>query len=154
MTTNALRLAKAAGLNVETREYPVDEDDLSAGHVAAVLGLDADRVFKTLLALTEQAQPFVCVIPGSMELNLKKAARVMGCKSVSMLPLRELEGLTGYVRGGCSPVGMKKKLPVFLDETALLWDSISVSAGLRGLQMLLPPAELLALADAQFADLV
>ncbi|MBU0934884.1 MAG: aminoacyl-tRNA deacylase, partial [Spirochaetes bacterium] len=118
------------------------------------LGLDADRVFKTLLALTEQAQPFVCVIPGSMELNLKKAARVMGCKSVSMLPLRELEGLTGYVRGGCSPVGMKKKLPVFLDETALLWDSISVSAGLRGLQMLLPPAELLALADAQFADLV
>ncbi|MBU0934888.1 MAG: Cys-tRNA(Pro) deacylase, partial [Spirochaetes bacterium] len=82
MTTNALRLAKAAGRNVETREYPVDEDDLSAGHVAAVLGLDADRVFKTLLALTEQAQPFVCVIPGSMELNLKKAARVMGCKSV------------------------------------------------------------------------
>jgi len=154
MTTNALRLVKAAGVAVETREYPVDENDLSAGHVASVLGMDADRIFKTLVVLSEQGEAFVCVVPGSQELDLKKAARAFGCKSVAMLPMRELEGLTGYQRGGCSPVGLKKKLPVFLDETAQLWAWIAVSAGARGLQMMLAPNDLLHLAEACWADLI
>lgn len=154
MTTNALRLVKAAGIAVEIREYPVDESDLSAGHVAAVAGIDPDRIFKTLVVLSEHGEPFVCVIPGSQELDLKKAARAYGCKSVALLPLRELEALTGYQRGGCSPIGLKKKLPVFLDETAQLWENISVSAGARGLQMLLAPADLANLAGALWADLI
>ncbi|HAP42547.1 MAG: aminoacyl-tRNA deacylase [Spirochaetes bacterium GWD1_61_31] len=154
MTTNALRLAKAAGITVQVLEYPVDESDLSAGHVAAAVGLDPDRVFKTLVCTGERGEAFVCVVPGSLELNLKKAASAAGHKACALLPLRELEGLTGYQRGGCSPVGLKKKLPVFLDETAALWDSISVSAGARGAQMVLAPADLLRLAGARWADLV
>lgn len=154
MVTNALRLLKAKGIAHRTLEYAYDEADLSAGAAAAKLGLDPDMVFKTLVAVGDKTGPFMCVIPGPAELDLKKAAKASGNKSAAMLPLKELEPLTGYQRGGCSPVGSKKPLPVFLDETAQVWDEISVSAGARGLQMVLSPAALAAATEASFSDLI
>jgi Cys-tRNA(Pro)/Cys-tRNA(Cys) deacylase len=154
MTTNALRIVKGLGIQVRTIEYEVDEDDLSAAAAAAKSGVDLDRIFKTLVAVGDKTGPFMCVIPGSAELDLKKAAKASGNKSVTMLHLRELEPLTGYQRGGCSPVGSKKRLPVYVDETAQLWEELSVSAGHRGLQMLLSPDELLRAAGGEYADLV
>lgn len=154
MVTNALRLLKAKGIAHRTLEYAYDEADLSAGAAAAKLGLDPDLVFKTLVAVGDKTGPFMCVIPGPAELDLKKAAKASGNKSAAMLPLKELEPLTGYQRGGCSPVGSKRPLPVFLDETAQVWDEISVSAGARGLQMVLSPAALVEAAGAGFADLI
>ncbi len=154
MTTNALRIVRSLGISVETREYQWSEEDLSASAAAEKLGVDPDRVFKTIAVRGAASGPFLCVVPGSAEVDLKKAAKASGNKSVEPLPLRELEPLTGYVRGGCSPVGTKKVLPVFIDETAGLWDSIFVSAGARGLQMMLAPADLARAAGAVFADLV
>lgn len=154
MTTNALRIVRSLGIAVETREYEWSDDDLSAVAVAAKLGVDPDRVFKTIAVRGTSSGPFLCVVPGSMEVDLKKAAKASGNKSVEPLPLRELEPLTGYVRGGCSPVGTKKPLPVYIDETACLWDTINVSAGSRGLQMVIAPADLARAANATFADLV
>lgn len=154
MTTNALRILKTLGIQVRTIEYEVDEEDLSAATAAAKSGVDLDRIFKTLVVVGDKTGPFMCVIPGSAELDLKKAAKASGNKSVAMLPLRDLEPLTGYQRGGCSPVGSKKRLPVYIDETAQLWEELSVSAGHRGLQMLLAPDELLRAADGEYADLV
>lgn len=153
MTTNALRIVRSLGIAVETLEYAWFEDDLSAQAAAAKLGLDPDRVFKTIAVRGAKAGPFLCVVPGSAEVDLKKAAKAIGDKSVEPLPLKELEPLTGYVRGGCSPVGTKKPLPVLIDETACLWETVSVSAGARGLQMVLPPADLARAAKATFADL-
>jgi len=154
MTTNALRIVRSLGIPVETQEYEWSEDDLSASKAAQKLGVDPDRVFKTIAVRGASSGPFLCVVPGLAEIDLKKAARVSGNKSVEPLPLRELEPLTGYVRGGCSPVGTKKALPVYIDETAGLWDTIHVSAGARGLQMVLSPADLARAANATFADLV
>jgi Cys-tRNA(Pro)/Cys-tRNA(Cys) deacylase len=154
MTTNALRIVKALGIPVSTIEYEVDEDDLSAASAAAKSGVDLDRIFKTLVAMGDKTGPFMCVIPGSAELDLKKAAKASNNKAVTMLPLKELEPLTGYQRGGCSPVGSKKRLPVYIDETAQLWEELSVSAGHRGLQMLLAPDDLLRAADGMYADLI
>lgn len=154
MITNALRLIKALGIEVKTIEYEVDEQDLSAVAAAKKSGVELDRIFKTLVAVGDKTGPFMCVIPGSSELDLKKAAKASGNKSVTMLPLRELEPLTGYQRGGCSPIGSRKRLPVLVDETAQLWEELSVSAGHRGLQMLLAPAELLRASGGEYADLV
>lgn len=154
MTTNALRIVKALGIQVRTMEYEVDAEDLSAAAVAAKTGVDPDRIFKTLVAVGDKTGPFMCVIPGSAELDLKKTAQASGNKSVTMLHLRELEPLTGYQRGGCSPVGSRKQLPVYIDETARLWEELSVSAGRRGLQMLLAPDELLRVTYGEYADLV
>jgi len=154
VTTNALRIVRSLGIAVETLEYAWSEDDLSATAAAGKLGLDPDRVFKTIAVRGAKAGPFLCVVPGSAEVDLKKAAKAAGDKSVEPLPLKELEPLTGYVRGGCSPVGTKKPLPVFIDETAQLWDTVSVSAGARGLQMILSPADLAEASRATFADLV
>lgn len=153
MTTNALRIVRSLGIAVETLEYVWSEDDLSAPAAAEKLGMDPDRVFKTIAVRGAKLGPFLCVVPGSAEVDLKKAARAAGDKAVEPLPLRELEPLTGYIRGGCSPVGTKKPLPVFIDETAQLWDTISVSAGTRGLQMILSPADLATASHATFADL-
>ncbi|MDX9959108.1 MAG: Cys-tRNA(Pro) deacylase [Clostridia bacterium] len=154
MTSNALRLIKSLGIPVRTLEYEVDEKDLSAAAAAAKTGVELDRIFKTLVAVGDRTGPFMCVIPGSAELDLKKAAKASGNKSVTMLPLKDLEPLTGYQRGGCSPVGSRKKLPVYFDETAQLWEELSVSAGHRGLQMLLAPDELLRAAEGRYADLI
>jgi len=152
--TNAIRHLESMGIAFEARQYPVDEEDLSAAHAAQVLGMDPDRVFKTIVLCGERTGYFVCVLPGSCEIDLKKAARAAGDKSCALLPLKELEPLTGYVRGGCSPLGMKKKFPTFLDETATLFDHISVSAGRRGLQLYISPYDLKNAADAVFADLI
>ncbi|HUW70102.1 MAG TPA: Cys-tRNA(Pro) deacylase [bacterium] len=154
MTTNALRIVRSLGIAVETRDYEWSEEDLSASAAALKLGVDPDRVFKTIAVRGASSGPSLCVVPGLAEIDLKKAAKVSGNKSVEPLPLRELEPLTGYVRGGCSPVGTKKALPVYIDETAMLWDTIHVSAGARGLQMVLSPADLARAANATFADLV
>ncbi len=153
MTTNALRIVRSLGISVETLEYEWSEDDLSATSAAQKIGMDPDRVFKTIVVRGARLGPFLCVVPGSSEVDLKKAAKAAGDKAVEPLPLRELEPLTGYVRGGCSPVGIKKPLPVFIDETAQLWDTISVSAGTRGLQMILSPDDLAKASRATFADL-
>jgi len=151
--TNVIRLLEAANLPFEILHYEVDED-LSAIHAAEKLGLDPDQVFKTIVLSGERMGHFVCVIPGSCEIDLKKAAKALGDKSCSLLPLKELEPLTGYVRGGCSPIGMKKRFPTFLDETAFLFEKISVSAGRRGMQALISPRLLLDIVEAATADLI
>jgi len=151
--TNAMRLLSQAGIPFETSEYPVDESDLSGVHAAEMLGVDADCVFKTLVVRGERKGICVFVIPVAEELDLKKCAAAMGDKKVEMIHVRELLGLTGYVRGGCSPVGMKKKYPTFIDEIATLFDRIYVSAGMRGQQLIISPEDLRAYTGATFADL-
>lgn len=160
--TNALRILDGLGIAYRTIAYEVDEEDLSAESVAAKVGLDPERVFKTLALRGASGAVFLACVPAGSELDLKKAAKAAGEKSVDMLPLKELQPTTGYVRGGCSPIGAKRKFPVYLDETATLFEEISVSAGQRGLQVLLAPEELRRAASEQpggqaeagFADLV
>ena len=151
--TNAMRLLTQAGIPFETSEYPVDENDLSGVHAAEMLGVDADCVFKTLVVRGERKGVCVFVIPVAEELDLKKCAAAMGDKKVEMIHVKELLGLTGYIRGGCSPIGMKKKYPTFIDEIATLFDRVYVSAGLRGQQLIINPEDLRAYTDAIFADL-
>ena len=140
--TNVMRLLDQAGIPYEAREYQVDEKDLSGSHAADVMGEDHDSVFKTLVLKGERTGYLVCCIPVDEELDLKKAARAVGDKKVEMLPMKDLLGVTGYIRGGCSPVGMKKKFPTYIEETAVLFDRIAVSAGLRGKQILVSPGAL------------
>ena len=151
--TNAMRLLKQAGIEYGTSEYEVDESDLSGVHAAAMLGVDADCVFKTLVVRGERRGVCVFVIPVAEELDLKKCAAAMGDKRAEMIHVKELLGLTGYVRGGCSPIGMKKKYPTFIDEIATLFDRIYVSAGLRGQQLIIDPQDLRTYTEATFADL-
>jgi len=152
--TTVIRMLEQQHIPFQVLEYEVDEQDLSAAHAAELLGLEADRVFKTIVLEGERRGHLVCVVPGTCEVDLKKAAKAAGDKAVRPLPLRDLEPLTGYIRGGCSPLGMKKKFPTYIDETALLFDSISVSAGRRGLQILIAPQTLAALSDGMFCDLI
>ena len=147
--TNAARLLDAAGIPYTLIPYEVDEEHLDAGHVAASLGEDIDRVFKTLVLRGDRNGFFVCVIPGSLEVDLKVAARISGNKSCEMIHVKELLPTTGYIRGGCSPIGMKKPFPTFLHESAFLYDTIYVSAGVRGLQLCLSPQDLLRLVGAE-----
>lgn len=151
--TNALRQLDTAGIAYETVEYEVDENDLSGVHVAETAGIDPDMTFKTLVCRNEKSEPVVFCIPVTSELDLKKCARAAGAKSVSMVPVKELLALTGYVRGGCSPVGMKKKFPTYFDELAELYDEIYCSAGVRGMQMKVSVSELLAFTNAKTADI-
>ena len=141
--TNVARLLDAAGISYELVPYSFTEDDLSAQHVAAELGEDIDQVFKTLVLRGDRTGYFVCVIPGDFEVDLKLAARISGNKSCEMLHVRELLPVTGYIRGGCSPIGMKKPFPTFIHESALLYDHIYVSAGIRGLQLRISPQDLI-----------
>lgn len=141
--TNAARLLDAAGIHYELIPYEVDEENLDAGHVAEQLGEDIERVFKTLVLRGDRNGLFVCVMPGDMEVDLKTAASLSGNKSCEMIHVRELLPLTGYIRGGCSPIGMKKALPTFIFESALLFDDIYISAGVRGLQLKINPKELI-----------
>lgn len=152
--TNAMRLLDAAKIPYRAVECEYDENDLGGQHVAAVTGMDPDQVFKTLVARGERKGILVFCIPVSCTLDLKKAAAVAGDKKVEMTPMKELLGLTGYIRGGCSPVGMKRKYPTFIDETALLYEEIAVSGGARGLQMVLDPESLMAYAEITAVDLV
>lgn len=151
--TNVARLLDRAGIQYELIPYRVDESDLAAAHVAAELGEDIARVFKTLVLTSGPRQYLVCVIPGDMEVDLKKAARAAGAKKVEMIPMKELLPLTGYIRGGCSPIGMKKPFDTFIHNTATDFDAIFVSAGRRGLQLRIDPRQLIAFTGATVADL-
>lgn len=152
--TNVMRLLDQAGLDFEAVEYEVDEDDLSGVHVAQVLGQPVEQVFKTLVLKGEKQGYMVCCIPVAFELDLKKVAKVAGDKKVEMLPMKNLLATTGYIRGGCSPIGMKKHFPTFVHETALTYERIAVSGGMRGVQVILNPEELRNYIDAKWADLV
>ena len=141
--TNVMRLLDAAGVHYRTAEYEYDESDLSGRHAAEQLDLPAEQVFKTLVARGDKTGPVVFCIPVLDELDLRRAAAVSGNKKVELIPLKELLPLTGYLRGGCSPIGMKKKFPTYIDETCILFDEIAVSAGARGKQIILSPDDLI-----------
>lgn len=151
--TNAVRLVQQAKIPCRESFYEFDEKDLNGNHAAAAIGMPPEQVFKTLVARGEKTGINVFCIPVCCELDLKKAARAAGDKNMEMVAVKDLLGLTGYIRGGCSPVGMKKKYPTFLDETCMLWDEIAVSAGARGHQMILPPEALADLVNAKLADI-
>lgn len=151
--TNAARLLDKAGVAYELIPYVVDESDLSAVHVAASLGEDVEQVFKTIVLRGDRTGLFVCIVPGEHEVDLKMAARVSGNKKCELLPLKELLPATGYVRGGCSPVGMKKRLPTFIHSTCRSFPYIYVSAGVRGLQLKVAPDELIRVTSAEVCDL-
>lgn len=152
--TNAARLLDAAGIEYSLIPYPVDEEHLDAIHVAESIGEDINRVFKTLVLRGERCGLFVCVIPGNAEVDLKKAAQAIGDKKVDLIAVRELLPLTGYIRGGCSPIGMKKPLPTMIHTSAENFDTIYVSAGVRGMQICIAPDDLIAIANATFKDLI
>ena len=141
--TNACRILEQMGIAYRTLEYEVDESDLSAEHVAAQVGLPVEQVFKTLVVRGDRNGLAVAVIPGNYELDFKALARLTGDRKVEMIHLKELQPLTGYIRGGCTALGMKKDYPVFVDETIEVWDEVSISAGQRGLQIILAPADYL-----------
>ena len=152
--TNVMRLLDAAGIEYEAGEYEVDENDPSGSHAADMMGVDHDSMFKTLVLRGEKTGYLVCCIPVDEELDLKKVAKAAGDKKVEMIHMKELLPLTGYIRGGCSPIGMKKKFPTYIEETAVLFDKIAVSAGMRGVQILIDPEQLAAYTEAAFAPLV
>ena len=152
--TNVARLLDKAKIAYQLVPYEVDENDLSATHVAEQLGEDIAQVFKTLILHGDKSGYFVCVIPGADEVDLKKAAKVSGNKKCEMIPVKELLPLTGYIRGGCSPIGMKKPFPTYIHPTASGFDKIYVSAAQRGLQIPIAPADLIKVAQAIEADLI
>jgi len=141
--TNAARLLDAAGIEYELVPYSYSEEDLSAESVAAELNEPIEQVFKTLVLRGDKTKEFVCVIPGDMEVDLKVAAKISGNKNCEMLHVKDLLPTTGYIRGGCSPIGMKKSFPTFIHESALLYDYIYISAGKRGLQIKINPQALI-----------
>ena len=151
--TNVLRHLDAAKIPYETREYDVSDENYDGKLVAAKVGLPAGMIYKTLVLTGDKVKHLVCVIPVEMELDLKAVARATGNKSVAMLPQKELLPLTGYLRGGCSPIGMKKAFPTFIQEDAQLLERISVSAGVRGCQVILAVDALVACTGAGFASL-
>ena len=152
--TNVARLLDKAKVKYELVSYEVDENDLSATHVAEQLGEDIRQVFKTLVLRGDRTGYFVCVVPGGEEVDLKKAAKASGNKSCAMIHVKELLPLTGYIRGGCSPIGMKKRYPTYIEETAQLYDAITVSAGQRGVQITLSPEALREYVGGQFVPLI
>jgi len=152
--TNAVRLVQQAGIPCKEAYYAFDESDLSGIHAAKAIGYPPEQVFKTLIARGARTGIHVFCIPVCCELDLKKAAKVAADKSMEMVPVKELLSLTGYIRGGCSPVGMKKKYPVCIDETCLLYEEIAISAGERGHQMILSPEKLAELLNARLEDVI
>ena len=147
--TNAMRMLNAAKLPFEIMEYEVDESDLSGTHIAEQIGLPCEMVFKTLVAKGDKTGPLVFCIPAAEELDLKAAASLTGNKRIEMVHVKDLLGLTGYIRGGCSPVGMKKKFPTFVDESALEHPKITISSGARGAQLLISTEALLQFTQAK-----
>ncbi len=152
--TNAARLLDQLKIAYELIPYEVDEEHLGAEHIAEILGEPIERIFKTLVLRGDKTGLFVCVVPGAGEVDLKKAAKVTGNKKVEMIHVKELLPLTGYIRGGCSPIGMKKPLPTWFHESIMQYDSVYCSAGQRGLQFRLAPADLLGAAKGTLADLI
>ena len=151
--TNAMRILDSAGMDYSMASYNYDESDLSGVHAAAELGVSPEIVFKTLVTRGDANGLFVFVIPVAESLDLKKAARISGNKRIEMIHVKEIMELTGYIRGGCSPIGMKKPYPTYIDETAVLFDEIYFSAGKRGVQIILDPEKLAEITEAEFADL-
>lgn len=151
--TNAVRKLDELGIRYTLREYEVDPDDLSAETVAAKIGLPPEQTLKTLVARGDRNGVCFAVVPGNAEVDLKKLAAATGDKKIELVPLREVQPLTGYVRGGVTALAARKNYPVFVDETVELWDEISVSAGQRGMQILLAPADYLRVAGATVADI-
>lgn len=152
--TNAARILDGLGIDYDIKTYAVDEEDLSAVHVAEVSGLDIAMIFKTLVVCGDKTGIIMAVIGGGDELDLKALAKASGNKSVEMIALKELLPLTGYIRGGCSPLGAKKNYPVYLDSRALTLEKISISAGLRGMQLILAPQDLVKAVNATVAPLI
>ena len=152
--TNVARLLDKAKIPYELVPYTVDENNLAADHVAEELGEDINQVFKTLILHGDRSGYFVCVVPGNTEVDLKKAAKAAGAKKAEMIPMKELLPLTGYIRGGCSPIGMKKPFPTFFHSSALDFDVIYVSAGVRGLQLKINPQDLIRYVRANVTDLI
>ena len=150
--TNAARLLDEAGITYKLKDYPVDPENLDAVHVAASVGMPADQVFKTLCVRGDKTGIIFAVIRGDGELNLKALAKASGNKKTELVHLKEVQPLTGYIRGGVSPLGAKKHYPVFLDHYAAKWQEIAISAGLRGLQIIINPQDLLAVTKGQFFD--
>lgn len=151
--TNAARILDRLKIKYELKTYKVDLNDLSAVHVAQDAGMDIKTVFKTLVARSNKNDIVMACIPGDDELNLKALAKASGHKKMEMIHVKELQGLTGYVRGGCSPLGAKKDYPVYIDDSALKWDTIAVSAGTRGEQILIAPQDLIKAVNATVAAL-
>lgn len=152
--TNAVRIVEQAGYQCREAYYEYDPDNLDGNLAASAIGMPPEQVFKTLVARGLNTGIHVFCIPVCCELDLKLAAKAAGDKSIQMLHVNELLTTTGYVRGGCSPLGMKKKYPTHIDETCMLWDHIAVSAGERGHQMILPPQAIIDLAEADIADII
>ncbi|MBP5548298.1 MAG: Cys-tRNA(Pro) deacylase [Bacteroidales bacterium] len=152
--TNAARLLDQLKIQYELIPYDVDESNLGAEHIAELLGQPIERIFKTLVLRGDKTGLFVCVIPGAEEVDLKKAAKVTGNKKVEMIHVKELLPLTGYIRGGCSPIGMKKALPTWFHHTLTDYDTVYCSAGQRGLQFHIAPQDLLRAAKGTIADLI
>ena len=152
--TNAVRLVQQAGISCREEFYEFDENDLNGNHAAEAIGFPPEQVFKTLVARGAKNGIMVFCIPVCCELDLKKAAKASADKSIALLPVKDLLATTGYIRGGCSPVGMKKKYPTYFDEVCLLFDEIAVSAGERGHQMILPPEALVDLVDGKLCDII
>jgi Cys-tRNA(Pro)/Cys-tRNA(Cys) deacylase len=153
MKTNAVRMLDALGVRYELREYEVDPDDLAAESVAAKIGMPPEQVFKTLLAHGDRNGPCFAIIPGNYELDLKALAKLSGDRKVELVSLKEVQPLTGYIRGGVTALGAKKEYPVFADETVELWDVISISAGVRGTQMLVAPTDYLKVTKATVGEI-
>lgn len=151
--TNAVRILDQAKIPYILTPYEVDESDLSAVHAAETSGINIDQIFKTLILKGDKTGYLVCVIPGGSTLDLKKAAKASGNKNCAMIAMKDLQPLTGYMRGGCSPIGMKKHFPTFVDASALQWPHIHVSAGQRGLQMQLASADLVKVTEALVCEL-
>ncbi|MBO4778380.1 MAG: Cys-tRNA(Pro) deacylase [Bacteroidales bacterium] len=152
--TNAARFLDNLKISYDLVPYEVDENDLGAEHIANQLNEPIEQVFKTLVLRGDKIGPFVCVIPGNLEVDLKLAAKLSGNKNCDMIHLKELQPLTGYIRGGCSPLAMKKKFPTFIHQTALEQEIIYVSAGIRGLQIKIKPNDLIAASQAVVGNLV
>ncbi len=152
--TNAARILDSKKINYELVPYTVDESDLAATHVAAELGEDISQVFKTLVLRGDRNGLLVCVIPGDKEVDLKKAAKLSGNKKVEMIAMKELLPLTGYIRGGCCPIGMKKPFPTWIHSTCMDFPFIYISAGVRGLQLKIAPQDLLYVTGSVVADLI
>jgi Cys-tRNA(Pro)/Cys-tRNA(Cys) deacylase len=152
--TNVARILDRFKIKYELIEYQVDADDLSAVHVAESAGIPIEKIYKTLVLQGDKNGIFVCIVPGGKEIDLKKAAVASSNKKVGMIKMNELESLTGYLRGGCSPLGMKKNYPIFIDQSVLKKPFIFISAGIRGMQIKIAPADLVTVTKAVTTDII
>lgn len=151
--TNAMRLLESAGIAYELKIYPLEEGDISAERVAELLGMTPEQIFKTLIVRGDRSGPLLVLAPAGTEIDLRALASHSGDKRVEMVPQRDVLGLTGYVRGAVTPLGIPRSYPVFIDETAILWDQIGISAGAKGMEITLAPRELVRITAAQMVDI-